>query len=348
MKPYERSAFWRFFGVYFGSVGALILLSGHLYYHERYEALLAQMHFELIDYARAYKMGDAAYRSATVTHRQVDMNRSIAIDNLSLTQTHIVKFIPHEEGYLRLQMDRERFDAALERLRMHILLIQLALLLLFGFLSAWLAHSALNPLRDTISRLDAFSKDLIHDLNTPITAILLNVTLLRSTPGNTRALERIESNAKRIVHLHENLATLLHERPLLSASITPCALLEELMATYRLLYPALHFELTCKAVARPLNADALHQIISALLSNACRYNKEGGSVEIAYDGTTLYVRDTGVGIAQSERVFERHFSEQGSSGLGLHIVKRLCDAMNISVAVDSKVDEGTTVRLTFN
>ncbi|MBN2895869.1 MAG: HAMP domain-containing histidine kinase [Campylobacterales bacterium] len=348
MKPYERSAFWRFFGVYFGSVGALILLAGHFYYHERYEALLGQMHFELIDYARAYKMGDASYHSTTVTHRQVDINRSIAIDNLSLKQTQIIKFIPHEEGYLRLQMNRDRFDTALGHLRMHIYLIQLFLLLLFGVLSAWLAHSAINPLRDTISRLDAFSKDLIHDLNTPITAILLNVTLLRSTPSNTRALERIETNAKRIMNLHENLATLLHERPFTNTTITPCPLIEELMATYRLLYPTLQFALTCKGIARPLNADALHQIISALLSNACRYNKEGGSVVIVYDGKELLVRDTGVGIAQSERVFERHFSEQGSSGLGLHIVKRLCDAMNISLTVTSKVDAGTTVRLTFN
>ncbi len=67
----------------------------------------------------------------------------------------------------------------------------------------------------------------------------------------------------------------------------------------------------------------------------------------------LVIRDTGVGIALEDlpRVFQRGFTgrtgrrESASTGLGLHLVKRVLDTLQIPVEVRSVLGKGTQVRL---
>jgi signal transduction histidine kinase len=60
----------------------------------------------------------------------------------------------------------------------------------------------------------------------------------------------------------------------------------------------------------------------------------------------LSVEDSGVGIKDTTKVFTREFSTQNSTGLGLDIVKRLCDSMGIEISVTSN-DSGSCFKLTF-
>ncbi|MDF1881060.1 ATP-binding protein [Sulfurimonas sp. MAG313] len=87
----------------------------------------------------------------------------------------------------------------------------------------------------------------------------------------------------------------------------------------------------------------LHNIIS----NACKYNKQNGSVILVSQGTSLSISDTGIGINQPQKVFERNYTEHLSGfGIGLDIVKRLCEHMNITIEVSSS-DKGTEFILDF-
>lgn len=94
------------------------------------------------------------------------------------------------------------------------MIIQVLLLLFFGVISFFLAKLAIKPLQETINRLSLFIKDLIHDLNTPVTFILLNLKLLNSYNEckDKKELVRIENSAKEIADLYKNLNILLEER----------------------------------------------------------------------------------------------------------------------------------------
>ena len=62
----------------------------------------------------------------------------------------------------------------------------------------------------------------------------------------------------------------------------------------------------------------------------------------------LCIEDSGIGIENIDEVFERSYKEHVSGhGLGLDIVKRLCEAMNIKISLTSKVGEGSTFYLEF-
>ena len=104
----------------------------------------------------------------------------------------------------------------------------------------------------------------------------------------------------------------------------------------------------------------LYGIVLNLCSNAIKYNHPGGRVEIhvAREGgrAALTVADTGIGIApeHQERIFQRfyrvdksHSKAVGGTGLGLSIVKHAALNHNAKIELDSRVGEGTTIRVVF-
>ena len=95
-------------------------------------------------------------------------------------------------------------------------------------------------------------------------------------------------------------------------------------------------------------------IIEQVLSNSLKYTKTGG-IDIYFKDNRLYLKDTGIGIKNSDilRVFERGFSgyngrmTQQSSGLGLYLSKKIADQLGHEISISSQVGQGTTVSIHF-
>ncbi|MCR4939195.1 MAG: HAMP domain-containing histidine kinase [Treponemataceae bacterium] len=100
-------------------------------------------------------------------------------------------------------------------------------------------------------------------------------------------------------------------------------------------------------------------VLGQVLSNALKYTPEG-SVSIYLEGDeTLCIRDTGIGINPEDlpRVFECSYTGGNgrgmgagsvggaSSGIGLYLCRRICRNLNHTIEIDSRPDEGTTVRI---
>ena len=91
-------------------------------------------------------------------------------------------------------------------------------------------------------------------------------------------------------------------------------------------------------------------VIEQILSNSLKYTKEG-YIRIAFkeDDSLLVIEDTGIGIDATNlpRIFERGYTgfngrgEAHSSGIGLYLVKSICDNLKIGIRVESKEYEGT-------
>lgn len=101
----------------------------------------------------------------------------------------------------------------------------------------------------------------------------------------------------------------------------------------------------------------LGQILTNLVTNAVKYNRDGGSVSIRVEGHSdcvlIEVADTGAGMTpeQLERLFvpfERHHARRGEipgTGIGLVVVQRLARALGIHVEAESTPGEGSLFRL---
>ena len=115
--------------------------------------------------------------------------------------------------------------------------------------------------------------------------------------------------------------------------------------------------------AAKINADQnmIYELIENLVSNAVKYNKDGGSVTVLITdtdaGVCLQVKDTGIGIEKEHlprlcerfyRVDKSHSKRIGGTGLGLAIVKHICAISDAELSIESEFGVGTTVTVVFS
>ena len=209
---------------------------------------------------------------------------------------------------------------------------------------------ALHPLRRALKLTEEFVKDILHDVNTPLSALRLNISMLKRDVGESAKVSRMEEGIERIIALQGNLKSYLSNHALQAEAIELEALLASRKAWFEKLYPDIVFSLEAAPLTLRANTEALTRVIDNLLDNAAKYNVRGGSVAMIFDATTreLRIADSGRGIKEPSRVFERFYKEhERGMGIGLHIVKKLCDEMGIVIGLTSEKGVGTTFVLHF-
>jgi len=105
----------------------------------------------------------------------------------------------------------------------------------------------------------------------------------------------------------------------------------------------------------------IKQVVSNLISNAIKYTKDSGKINVEIDETDTNVKiriiDNGVGIPTTEltRIFERFYRvdksrsrERGGTGLGLAIVKHILEGHNSGIVVNSIEGKGSTFEFTLS
>jgi len=217
-----------------------------------------------------------------------------------------------------------------------------------------------------------FLSNVSHELRTPLTAILAFVETLEEGAvddplNNRRFLSIIRKNAARMHTLIDDILELSAiEAGNVSVNRTRVplrAIAADVMTDLKTKADARHVTLR-NEVGEQVRVFAderrLEQMLTNLVENAIKFNREGGDVVVSYErdkaGDLIRVADTGDGIPPEHlnRLFERFYRvdrarsrEMGGTGLGLAIVKHLALAHNGEITVSSKLGEGSkfTIKL---
>jgi signal transduction histidine kinase len=217
-----------------------------------------------------------------------------------------------------------------------------------------------NRIRRMLQREQEFTANISHELRTPITTILTSCELLDAEPGLSDKvrlrIKRIESATTRMGEQLQALLFLAREQAL--GVMEPVAIAECINDAIEPLYPEIHRKKlkfivnVSPDIIIPLNRQALHTALTNLLRNAIQYTDEG-SIRVDYSNGHLSVTDTGMGIEPAflPLLFERFFrgtTRVEGLGIGLPIVKRICNHYGWKINVESQVGRGTTFRITFS
>lgn len=215
-------------------------------------------------------------------------------------------------------------------------------------------------MRAFMERERAFGSDVGHELRTTL-AIILSTTeiLLEDTnlsEGQRRRVRRIETAARDMSELGAALLLMAREEhPVGSPGACVVAdVVQQTVDEQRYLLAGKPVEVrvtTAPGLVLPVDAGLVRILVANLVRNAFSYTATG-RVDIVQDTRSLTVSDTGKGMPPGavEQAFVRPFHDSGSegAGIGLPLVKRICDRYGWTVKLESGASAGTRVTVEFS
>lgn len=215
-------------------------------------------------------------------------------------------------------------------------------------------------MRAFMERERAFSNDISHELRTTLAVILSTTEILEEdeslTEKQQQRVRRIRQSANDMAELGTALLLMAREE-YSSASLGYCSVaevVEETVAGQRYLLAGKDIEVTVATnpeLTLPVDAGLVRIVVTNLIRNAFSYTS-AGRVTVTQDARSLTVADTGKGIPAHavDQVFVRHFRDMSSSGagIGLSLVKRICDRYGWQVRLASQDGVGTRVTVDFS
>ena len=335
------------------SIAVFIIIFGFLYFWQQRHLIMKKTVMEMFQYSQLVVKTDFKYERSGFSYI-LKQDQEVAFEIPKKEDEFYTKAFPisKKEGYIVVKTLAKPIDDEILDLKLFTIGLQIAFLLIFLIISYFLARKSLEPMKETIEHLDMFILDLIHDLNTPSTSILLNTNILIDKENDEKKhkrLQRIAKSAQNISSLYKNLELILTQK-LPKESIDLSSLIEKKIEDFQLLYPEVKFNINIQEKTKIFsNEKALNRIIDNILSNSCKYSNEVNPiVTIEYQNKNLIIKDNGKGIKYPKKIFERSYKENElGHGIGMHIVHRLCDNLDIKITIDSVQEKGTILSLHF-
>ena len=230
-----------------------------------------------------------------------------------------------------------------------------------------------NHMMDKVSasfeRQKRFSASAAHELKTPLATILVNLEVLeldgKTSPDRMeKVLTIVKANTERMIRLVEDLMRLTSDKDHemeeeVELSEVFAITLDELSPLIRKKDLTVSIENT-PDISLTGSRVMLYRVMSNLLENAAKNNREHGSISIVTgrddNGVTVKIEDTGIGIPEEAlphifepfyRVDQSRSRAVGGAGLGLPLVKDIVEKHGGEVTVKSAAGEGTTFILRF-
>jgi len=217
-----------------------------------------------------------------------------------------------------------------------------------------LSGDILAPKQEMDAKFTHLSREILHELNLPLSTIEANTTMLKKTLSDEKAqrrLSRIDAASVRLKRLYDELSYTINkeiyniEKEAFSLPVLIGERVEVLKELGR--NP---FVLELSDITLFADRIGFEQMIDNLLSNAMKYSSKESPIKISMQGNELLIEDQGIGMHEGElvRIFERYYqSDQNhkGEGIGLALVKAYCDESRIAIAILSDPGRGTTVKL---
>lgn len=239
----------------------------------------------------------------------------------------------------------------ISNLKLNIFLIFLIFYTIIAIVSWSLAKLFLKPIKNERERLNNFIKDTTHELNTPISAIIMSCEDDNLTK---KQLDRIKFSAKRVSEIYKDLTYIflgnIEKKSLDKIDLSKVIKEEIINFEPMIARKRLKINLNIEEFFYEINKDDFIRLFNNLFSNAIKYNKTDGNIDIILQNRELIIKDSGIGISKDKikDIFNRYYratNQSGGFGLGLNIVNMICKTYNIKIDVQSLENIGSTFTL---
>ena len=213
----------------------------------------------------------------------------------------------------------------------------------------------LSSLFKTNRFLDILLKDTLHELNIPLSVINANLQMLQADEHDEKKLKRlgrIDLASKDLYALYKEVDYYIKKE--IQEDVREKFYLDELIAGVvekqkeiaegvAITYTVLHVELFA-------DKHGFAKVISNLVHNALKYNRNQNKICIFQEEANLIIKDEGLGMSEAELflAFNRYYQADTTKegyGIGLSLVKAYCDEFKIPMHINSQKNVGTEIVL---
>ncbi len=270
---------------------------------------------------------------------------------------------------LRQQLTADIFIVALEEIEyplsqfwkdiLYFSLILIVVWIFLNILSYFIVSKILQPVEENMQEMEYFIDNAGHELKTPLAVIQSSGNLMKEIKQyDSQLLDEIMSETQKAGELISALRSLSQmSKKTQTESCNLADIVTEIWKEYLPKMREKHISLTLKGQNLEVlgNHGHLKILLSNLIGNAIKYNKEHGKILVTLAVNTLSIEDTGIGIPKKEqkkiwsrfyRVKEHRNLEEGF-GLGLAMVQKICEMYRYTYHLESTPNVGTKITLTF-
>lgn len=388
MKPYvglgialyhnEHRALFSFLLIYVSSSILMLGSIGYFYYHERLLSIDRMcdvsmqniaMHVETSlrngDNTEDFFDDDSIMKVAIY-----DKNKKVIASQLSTKKVnfHEINYKGRESAFYIKELkdsinniayiviEDSEVTKTMEKLQLFIWSALFIATIFIAFVGYFLSRLLLKPVKDNFAILSRFMKDSAHELNTPVTALMMSANYLKNE-YDKEMVEHMLMSSKMIAETYNSIAYLafndldieIKERFDLAEHVyASIKYFKEIAANKNI---TINAELNTFTVN--MDKNSIQKLVNNLLSNAIKYSPNNKSIEISLQENILKIRDEGLGISKEnqKKIFKRYkrVNNKGSGGfgIGLDIVMGICRANKIKISLESELKKGSTFTLVF-
>ena len=382
MNNLEKRSFYSFLSLYIVSSFLFISLIGYLYYSAQKDALKNETYYKLEHFT------DMVSGEIIMAHMKHKSLKKIFVPNgivLALINTEgmvvegklVEPFMQKKAGYFSSNGyeifisdgPREHLNIAyvvaqsnalvkeITALKTNVLQVLSIVSFLIVIVAVILSKLFMKPVRQRVEQIERFINDVTHELNTPITSLSMATNqALKQGKCTDKTLNNISISTKQLYDIYSSLTYLnFSNKKDISEPLDLKKTLEKSVAYYTPLADikriAFQVELEHTMFAMPEAQATL--LFGNLIGNAIKYSSPKSTITICLKDKLLSIKDEGIGIAEVKqkdifKKFKRGTEYSGGFGVGLSIVKSICDVYGIKIVLESVVDKGTEFKLIFS
>lgn len=225
----------------------------------------------------------------------------------------------------------------------NLLFIKISIIFIFSFIflsfiGYFIIRLSLRPLFDKISSLNSFIENATHEINTPLSVILMSIEMFDKNPK--KYLLNIKKASKNLSDLNDKLINLtLKNLPNNLEFVNLKEIIEEKMSYFSPMMSEknLSFDSNLNSVALKTDIKKLDVIFDNLISNAIKYSDENSKISLFLDKNKFEISNFGekIEVKNLNDIFKKYarFSKaQAGFGIGLSLVKKYSDELNYKIS----------------
>jgi two-component system OmpR family sensor kinase len=212
----------------------------------------------------------------------------------------------------------------------------------------------MKPVRERIDQIERFLNDITHELNTPISSLTMATDqALKQGECTEKTLRNVSISTKQLYDIYRSLTYLNFKK---KEEVSEVLQLDEILKKSVVYYKPLAdikritFETDIEETTCVVPESQITLLFGNLIGNAIKYSSPRSKITVSLKDRILTIKDEGIGIdpEKQKEIFEkfkRGTDYSGGFGVGLNIVKSICDEYGIKIELDSELGVGTEFRL---